>query len=1102
MDMLLLLIALQEPAFDTLRPGLLTELRSGGAVVRRVDPKPALAWGREHPHPRLPEGPYSVTWSGWLQVLEPDVLRFSVAGEGTVEINGEPADPPLELKAGLHRFKAEFRSRAGVPARFQLYWESPLFAKEPVHPARFYHAPDPRFTLEEQGRKAVEGCKRCHDAGVPTAAAYDGAWLETYLAGHAGGTFAKAPRAEGGDARMGRREFLTVGCVACHLVPDEEDQEPLGRRPFRPLKGRVDLAEYLSGRHAPNQRLSPKQAKDVAAYLAQFDVPPVKRSGDCKRCHQAPIPMKGDACAGGGVIDDAVRAWLAVAPLETRPSPIEGRRRMLDSLGCARCHVREGQRTSPLEDASSTLGGAWLQHVPFMKTPRLNFAHTKFTADYLRAAVRDGSQGHRHGKYTYRMPAFGEKADEILRALAEADGDVPGPDLPPPADATLAAQGPTLAGFAGYACVSCHVVKGKMIAEADPGAIGPEITTLAQRLRHDWFDRWLEDPARMHPGTAMPQVFPRGKPAKLALLDGDAIKQRDALWSYFLLGKDAPSPKPPPPLPIEGPLVAQIPVTLPDKKVVEAIVGLWESDAVVFDVQSGAVREAYVGARLLRHVRGRIRTYELRGTPVAVTSATVGEFRSYELVPGGFRVRGEKGELLVKLEGRRLLDVQLPPAQKAEDVEVVKLGDPGREEGSLERPGFKAVAWPRPKLPTGEDLVMPGAIAAGPDGRVFVASMKRGEIFEVKDGGFENYASGLFQDCYGMIAESGGLFVLHRRNLTKVVDGRIFERVAALPMGVSESYDYAYGPARDRDGRWVISYAPHANRKIVGSGGLIKLGPVEEVAYGFRNPVGWTAGPWGDVFYTDNQGEWVATNKLCAIVPGRYYGYPNAEQKEHVAKPFGRTSVWIPYAWAKSVNGVTYAKPDTFGPFGGQIFMAELMFGGAILRADVEKVNGEIQGVCFPFWGKGLLGPLTLSFDPKGRLWVGSITEPGWMAQPDRGAVFRIDYTGELPFEMRTIRVRPRGFRVHFTKPADPASVAFEIQHHRYEYTGAYGSPELDRTRVAIEKVELSADGLSADLTLPLVKDRVYMIAGKGVKSARGEPLVQPVGAYTLLEIP
>jgi len=187
--------------------------------------------------------------------------------------------------------------------------------------------------------------------------------------------------------------------------------------------------------------------------------------------------------------------------------------------------------------------------------------------------------------------------------------------------------------------------------------------------------------------------------------------------------------------------------------------------------------------------------------------------------------------------------------------------------------------------------------------------------------------------------------------------------------------------------------------------------------------------------------------------------------------------------------------------------MAELMYGGAIIRAAVETVNGQAQGSCFPFWGKGLLGPVVLTFDPKGRLWVGSITEPGWMAQPDRGAVYRLQFTGETFFEMRDIRVLPRGFRVNFTTAVDTktasAPSAYAIEHYRYEYTGAYGSPELDRTKVGVEEVTLGPDGRSVDLTLPpLVKDRVYLITPRGVKSAKGEALVQPTGAYTLHEIP
>ncbi|HZU34811.1 MAG TPA: hypothetical protein VFA18_02820, partial [Gemmataceae bacterium] len=196
-----------------------------------------------------------------------------------------------------------------------------------------------------------------------------------------------------------------------------------------------------------------------------------------------------------------------------------------------------------------------------------------------------------------------------------------------------------------------------------------------------------------------------------------------------------------------------------------------------------------------------------------------------------------------------------------------------------------------------------------------------------------------------------------------------------------------------------------------------------------------------------------------------------------------------------------------FGPFQGQFFLAELMFGGAIIRAQVEKVNGQYQGACFPFWGRGLLGPLTLAFDPHGRLFVGSLTEPGWMAQPDRGGLFRIDFTGQTPFEMHSIHVRPHGFRIHFTKPVSAATArwltSYRLEHYRYEYTGAYGSPELDRTPVAVEGVEISADRRTVELTTsPLVKGRVYLLRLVGIRSGKGEPLVHAEAAYTLNEIP
>jgi len=1182
---IVLALVAQNP--EDLKPGLLAEYRSlvdPSATVTRVDPKPAYALGESSPHPRIPPGAFEVAWTGFILIQDTDAITFG--GDAAIEIDGRAVKGPVELKPGFHPIRITSRAK-----RVQLTWESKGFSREPIPPWKFRHAPVDLPEIRGRERVGKLGCARCHRDAFPgvqdpppgpsladLGKRVHAAWLISHL-DHAGpmtdaekktvaATLLRggAPRAPdpAGDHRTGRRTFINVGCAACHFLPDEapEDQPVSDRIPLAGLNDRMGHAQLAAFLVDPKSRypdgrmpaipMAGKEARDIAAFVLLWSKPAIAdapidevpnealvREKRCAQCHEQVEPLNIPIKAGGdcrgprfGLDEPAkkeIAAYLAVASRDRHPSEVDERRRRLERAGCVRCHSRDTDRPAPLEASGSTLGGSNLQMIPFLKTPRLTNAWSKYSREYLVASIRNGVSAVRHSKYTYRMPLFGDHAETLARALQDADGDDPAPEPAPPADPTLPPLGPSLVGFGGYSCVSCHIWQGKSFAEPDPGAIAPELTTVTHRIRREWFDRWVEDPARVQPGTPMPQIFKHGLPATLGqFLDGDAAKQKDAVWAYLSLGKDAPAPKPLPLLPLDvpadGPLVAQIPVVLPDKKIVEAIVVLFASnDLLVYDVSTLAVRGVYVGARVVRQVKGRIRQYLVTGTPVNTgpLDPPPGSFVGYDRLADGVRIRSTGTAQEYRLSGRKLGPIELPPAQAPPAAEVVVLQDPGKLDGALERPGYRAAPLPRPKSSSGEDLVMPGAIAADPrDGRIFVASMKRGELYVIKDPEkpvFEDYTGGLFQEAYSMVAESGALYVLHRRNLTKITDsdgdGKAdrFDRVAALPHGVADTYDYGYGLNRDKTGSFVLTYAPYANHTMAGSGSLIRLlegGKVEELAYGFRNPLGWVAGPDGDMYYTDNQGEWVATNKLCHIVPGRYYGFPNSQQKQHAQKPFGKTTVWVPYGWAHSINGVTYdATGGKFGPFAGQFFMAELMFGGAIIRASVEKVNGEMQGSCFPFWGKGLLGPVVLTFDPKGRLWVGSITEPGWMAQPDRGGVYRIDFTGETPFEVREIRVLRDGFRLIFTAPVDAKSAAdpasYLAEYYRYEYTGAYGSPELDRTRAAIEKAAVAADGRSVDLTLPpLVKDRVYLITSKGVKSAKGEPLVHPQGAYTLNEIP
>src|SRR5262249_24972541 len=151
------------------------------------------------------------------------------------------------------------------------------------------------------------------------------------------------------------------------------------------------------------------------------------------------------------------------------------------------------------------------------RTPRLNDPHQKYTRAHLLNAIRDGVSGLRPARYTYHMPAFGHEAESLALALAEGDGELPAAPEPPAlpvADRTLGPlTGPGWIGFQGSACASCHIWNGRTFSEPDPGAVGTDLTRVTRRIRRDWFDRFLEGPMRSHPGTPMPAIFQKGKPA-------------------------------------------------------------------------------------------------------------------------------------------------------------------------------------------------------------------------------------------------------------------------------------------------------------------------------------------------------------------------------------------------------------------------------------------------------------------------------------------------------------------------------------------------------------------------------------------------------------
>ena len=152
----------------------------------------------------------------------------------------------------------------------------------------------------------------------------------------------------------------------------------------------------------------------------------------------------------------------------------------------------------------------------------------------------------------------------------------------------------------------------------------------------------------------------------------------------------------------------------------------------------------------------------------------------------------------------------------------------------------------------------------------------------------------------------------------------------------------------------------------------------------------------------------------------------------------------------------------------------------------------------------GLIGGV---LTPGGQLFTGG-SKRGW---PVRGlaehALQRLDWTGRVPFEVLTMRVKPDGFELRFTAPVDAASAAppasYTLETFTHHYHEEYGSPEIEPDDRVITAATVSADGLTVRLTVDrLIRGHVHELHLPGLRDRTGQPLLHDAAYYTVNEIP
>ncbi len=459
-----------------------------------------------------------------------------------------------------------------------------------------------------------------------------------------------------------------------------------------------------------------------------------------------------------------------------------------------------------------------------------------------------------------------------------------------------------------------------------------------------------------------------------------------------------------------------------------------------------------------------------------------------------------------------------------------------------------------------KEIVMEvGGLAVRPDGQL-LACTRRGEVWLISNPNADDpaqrkyklFATGL-HEALGLHVDGKDVYVVQRPELTKLVsrDGEVADDYVTVcdKWGVSGDYhEFAFGPARDKHGNFFVTlnvgFTGDHQSKAPWRGWCVKITPRGELvpyATGLRSPNGINFSPDGDLFYTDNQGEWVATNKLHHVRPGDNYGhqaglrwvkdspyakslkdrYPSGLRYDGRAGvddkgrpiPAGYPQVTPPCVWFPYGRmGQSASEPiwDTtggkFGPFAGQCLVGD-QTKAVVMRVFLEKVNGRYQGACFPFRSGFECGVNRLAFGPDGSLYVG-MTARGWGSVGGKPyGLQRLVYTGVLPFEIHSMSLTKNGFDLTFTKPLDPATAnrlaAYSLQSFTYFYWPTYGSPEVDRRAEKVQAVTVSPDRRRVSLRVAgLRKGRVYELHLDGVKAADGSPVLHPEAYYTLNEVP
>ncbi|MEE2991480.1 MAG: c-type cytochrome [Planctomycetota bacterium] len=522
-------------------------------------------------------------------------------------------------------------------------------------------------------------------------------------------------------------------------------------------------------------------------------------------------------------------------------------------------------------------------------------------------------------------------------------------------------------------------------------------------------------------------------------------------------------------------------------------------------------------------------------TPDGLTRISIdGEFPA-RIQTAGFIDAGPGGDGLLQLV--LVYSSRYPPDQFP--VKLIK-PDPPPPLALNVAPGIRVT-----RLPLADEL-MPTGLSWRSDGTLFVSSLK-GRVWAARDtdgDGLEDQLTPFSDELaapFGVVAHDDHVDVINKYALLRLYDldgdGRA-ERTETVASGWGHTVDYhdwAVGIATDARGNYYIATPCQQDDRSLAAahlrGHVIQLSPrdptgddparysVKSLTAGHRFPVGIAMNQQGDLFVTDNQGNYNPFNELNHVVAGRRYGFINKlERKPDFKPPLTAPAIDIPHPWTRSVNGICFletpaalraeGKKDHFGPWEGHLVGCEYDT-RRLIRMSLQRVGETIQGAAYPLTldkpaeGEPLLGPLACAISPSGDLYIGSIRDSGWGGANNIGTLVQMQIDpGQLPAGIAEVRAVAGGLEVQFTravdrqKAVDPGNYA--ISSYTRVSTPVYGGDDQQRRSEKPLAIEVSAD--SRRLLIKLAEWREGFVYELKIKKLVGaDEVFFPAEAYYTL---